>query len=252
MGIDDRHLHRPGLVEFIERYLDQFVGYDPDDPEKTSNSIYTTAGFGDGTHGLGGIKTRFCEVVQNGTETSHGSIWAYLQWTSKAEMHERVDVLDMHQQPLKLKEGTKETPNTNTTDLLMAFVCQVLPTATKTCAKLIKDGRNTPHRVSDLSGWHCVPPGPQPDQPACPPSAQIHQLELSVRRKAGKKFIRRHRELVQQDVREHPPVPVRAPNAVSLRGVHTQTQDGVLELSPSDGPAGSEPLEVAESGPFHG
>lgn len=116
--------HRPGIIEYTENFLDRLKQYDPDDKNTT---IYTTADMGSGSQA--GIQI-------GSAETSHGSLWAYLKWSSTPELFERVDILDLHQQTSKgaPSEETEGVPPK--TDVFADFVCQSLPSATHTCSDL--------------------------------------------------------------------------------------------------------------------
>lgn len=135
------HIYRPGLIDFVERYLNRLVQYDPSDP---STSIYTAAGFGENDTGF--IQPMMCKLVDS--ETSHGSVWAYLKWSSKPELCERIDIFDMHQQQLPEADPTTNNNETKDEELLVSkhdvladFVCQILPTASTTCSRLMEEHR---------------------------------------------------------------------------------------------------------------
>lgn len=124
----------PGVVEYVEWFLHNIEHYtDPNinitsypnnvvpypDPEPRKNLV---------------------------SPTSHPSIWSYLQWSSTPELYDRVDVFDMHQQNRR-EQHYDEKHDSNTIDddnitepqkggepnLFADFVCQMLPTAPKTC-----------------------------------------------------------------------------------------------------------------------
>eukprot|EP00536_Pseudo-nitzschia_multiseries_P008126 jgi/Psemu1/287599/fgenesh1_pg.201_\ len=122
----------PGIIEYVEWFLHNITQYT--DPNVNHTSFSTC--FPNPTKGN----------EQEALPTSHGSIWSYLQWYSNVELHDRVDVFDMHQQPLKLLDdidrvvnGTAERHTHEKRNLLADFVCQMLPTATKTCHYLDKE-----------------------------------------------------------------------------------------------------------------
>jgi len=163
----------PGIVEYAGSFLDSLVGYDPNKNDK-SNTIETTSRLEHPSE-KAGIGLQRMNYTKHGIEpqTSHGSVWAYLKFTDKPELRERVDVLDLHQQT---REGssvsgadnggslddepssTAEDSSSSSggrregkkglgrgykrggTDVFADFVCQSLPTASNTCESL----RNRP------------------------------------------------------------------------------------------------------------
>ncbi|VEU40674.1 unnamed protein product [Pseudo-nitzschia multistriata] len=121
--------HIPSLIEYILDYLDNAEnngnGKEIDIPNKEVESS--------------------AKVVTSGRkpdpETYHGlsgSYFAYLKWTSRPELYDRVDIFDMHQQP-----AFRTAAGTGNGNLFTDFVCQTLPEATHTCEYLIEDAADT-------------------------------------------------------------------------------------------------------------
>jgi len=94
-----------------------------------------------------------------------GSLFAYRKFTSRPELYDRVDVFDMHQQPLfddhhraaaaapaaaPAAATAAATTTTTTNGLFTNFVCQALPSAIHTCRYLQADearGQNSTHNI---------------------------------------------------------------------------------------------------------
>ena len=124
-----------GMVDFTEEYLDKLVQYDPED---NSTNIYTTSSFGKQKHG--GLKL----ATEREKETSHGTVWSYLKWSSWPGLYESVDIFDLHSQPKPsyyIDDDAKQ-------DLFADFVCQALPFASNTCHHL----RNETKIIHERSG----------------------------------------------------------------------------------------------------
>jgi hypothetical protein len=81
-------------------------------------------------------------------ETSHGSVWSYLKWSSWPGLYETVDILDFHQQP---KPSHRVENNDAKPDLFADFVCQALPFASNTCHHLRNESTKTIHLRSGLA-----------------------------------------------------------------------------------------------------
>jgi hypothetical protein len=127
----------PGIIEFVEWFLDNIVEY------KGPNVTHAS----------------YSRVFPNqnriekgkGLPTSHFSIWSFLKWSSRPELYDRVDAFDMHQQALyPLSDDPTANNNNNHTSekwsLFPDFVCQMLPTATKTCRYLDEDTSDSDYK----------------------------------------------------------------------------------------------------------
>jgi hypothetical protein len=142
------------IVDFVETYLDRLVQYDPEDTKhkittkteteteatissSTSSSIYTTPSF-DSIHGSPQSIRKRSE-----TQTSHGSVFTYLKFSSLPELNERVEIFDMHQQPrVQQQQQQKQSED----DMFASFVCQIIPDASETCRHLTEDAIPILHR----------------------------------------------------------------------------------------------------------
>jgi hypothetical protein len=123
------------IIEFTETYLDNLVQYDPQD---NKTSIYTVP-----------ITFDVDNHFQKKTGSSHGSVYAYLKYSSLPELYERVDIFDLHQQPrwavapASDNNGANGTANTKTQqeqrDVFCQFVCQNVPEASSTCFHLAEN-----------------------------------------------------------------------------------------------------------------
>jgi hypothetical protein len=130
-----KEIEMRGMVDYTEEYLDKLVQYDPED---NSTNIFTTSSFGKRKHG--GMKI----ATESETETSHGTVWSYLKWSSWPGLYESVDIFDLHRQP----KPSYDINNDAKQDLFADFVCQALPFASNTCHHL----RNETKVIHERSG----------------------------------------------------------------------------------------------------
>lgn len=123
----------PGFVEYAEFFLDRLVQYDPDN---NNTNIHTTSGFENGKNAGVGRQNSI-----NDKETSHGGVWDYLKFSERPELSGRVEVFDLHHLPRVATRHNSDSGNETTTsrDLLADFVCQILPSASHTCAHLVEN-----------------------------------------------------------------------------------------------------------------
>jgi hypothetical protein len=83
-------------------------------------------------------------ATESETETSHGTVWSYLKWSSWPGLYESVDIFDLHRQP----KPSYDINNDAKQDLFADFVCQALPFASNTCHHL----RNETKVIHERSG----------------------------------------------------------------------------------------------------
>eukprot|EP00536_Pseudo-nitzschia_multiseries_P009526 jgi/Psemu1/23436/gm1.23436_g len=166
---DKRKTYTAGIVEYIEDYLRHAALDDKDDdlygPKKQQQQLLRDGNddFITDSSARGAIpfrealsilpQKRMTDALYDSDGAKYnglsGSLFAYRKFLSSAELYDRVDVFDMHQQPLEppnnYNTNTTTTNNNNSANangdpgLLANFVCQSLPAANRTCAMLRHD-----------------------------------------------------------------------------------------------------------------
>jgi len=134
----DPTLRIPGIVEYTKSWLDRLEQYDP---ENNRTTIYTSAN----------IILRDQKRTKISTKTSHGSVESFLMWTSQPELYDRVDIFDLHQQPIASRtrsQGGDSKNNDAPNDVFANFLCQMVPTASKTCRHVVKSATKVIHERS--------------------------------------------------------------------------------------------------------
>ena len=133
----------PGIVEYIDQYLTGLVQYDPNN---NRTNIYTTDDFNG--------------YNKNSKKKVHGSLWAYLKFSSRPELYDRIDIFDLHQQQHHQQQQQSVNNNNNNTikqqNLFPDFVCQSLPSASNTCRHLNERNKNPQKRSSHTTKFTSI------------------------------------------------------------------------------------------------
>lgn len=158
--------YTPGIVEYIEWYINSndddndignnFQQYEYHNNNNSNNKLplnytnYLVSPVGLGTEGFGSHRRQV-----------HGSIYAYLIWSSQPSLQGHIDIFDLHQQELIPEEKNDTTASASTStnqtvviknkqqehNMFADFVCQNIPAKT-TCQYLIENTKNQIKRKS--------------------------------------------------------------------------------------------------------
>eukprot|EP00536_Pseudo-nitzschia_multiseries_P017922 jgi/Psemu1/53169/gm1.53169_g len=162
---DKQKTYTAGIVEYIEDYLRHAALDDKDDdlygPKEQQQQLLRDGNddFINDSSARGAIafrealsilpEKRMADALYNSDGAKYnglsGSLFAHRKFLSSAELYDRVDVIDMHQQPLEPPNNYNTNTNSAVANangdpgLLANFVCQSLPAANRTCAMLRHD-----------------------------------------------------------------------------------------------------------------